>query len=54
MIVTLILASISLWPSIMGSQDGHKAMNLAIWTAEKEFNEWCENHQWPGETCQGA
>ena len=41
-VTTLVLASVALWPSIRGSQDGHQSLQLAAWTAQKEFYDWCE------------
>jgi len=42
-VLALVIASISLWPSISSTTDGKRATLLAEWEAEKDFLEFCES-----------
>ncbi|KAK4230338.1 hypothetical protein QBC38DRAFT_39815 [Podospora fimiseda] len=51
-LATFLLATLALWPSIESAADTKTSTGLAEWTSRKEFIEFCEGHQWRGDSCE--
>ncbi|KAK7908795.1 serine/threonine protein kinase [Apiospora marii] len=57
MVVALLgfpLTAIAIWPSFLAASDGHKAEQIAEWTAKKDFIEACEARDWSTVACENA
>ncbi|KAK8009200.1 hypothetical protein PG991_011751 [Apiospora marii] len=50
----LVMAGVTLWPTITSTNDGRKSEQLAEWTARKDFLSNCEEHNWPSPSCDTA
>ena len=42
MVISLIIAALALWPTFSGAGDSRRALDLAEWTAKKDYFEFCE------------
>ncbi|KAK3333080.1 hypothetical protein B0T19DRAFT_398802 [Cercophora scortea] len=42
----LVVAIVALKPAFLAERDGKRAMVLAMWTARKDYFEFCEQHGW--------
>jgi hypothetical protein len=43
-VVSVVLTGVVLWPSIAAQKDAHSALQLAEWTALKEYYEFCSHN----------
>ncbi|KAK4167711.1 hypothetical protein QBC43DRAFT_311319 [Cladorrhinum sp. PSN259] len=53
-IATVLLAIILIRPTLEAARDGHRAEEIAKWTSEKDYIEYCENHPLITGTCDRA
>ncbi|KAK4169982.1 hypothetical protein QBC43DRAFT_39898 [Cladorrhinum sp. PSN259] len=51
-ILTFLLATFALWPTMESAQDTRRSTGLAEWSSKKEFIEFCEGHEWQGNGCE--
>ncbi|KAB5550902.1 hypothetical protein GE09DRAFT_154250 [Coniochaeta sp. 2T2.1] len=50
-ITSLMLTALTAWPTVSSAGDTRTATLLAEWTAQKEFLEFCEAHDWLVDQC---
>jgi len=49
--VSLLLTALMAWPSITSAGDTRMATLLAEWTSQKDYLEFCEDHEWKPDGC---
>ncbi|KAL6897693.1 hypothetical protein GGI43DRAFT_99786 [Trichoderma evansii] len=50
-VVPLLIAILTLWPTFTGTVEAKKATELAKWTARKDFMEFCQSFDWEPAGC---